>query len=353
MTGRRPRRPTVLVTGVGAPVGVSILKALRQSEHMPRLIGTDVHVRSVGLFRVEAGYVLPRVTADEAGYVSRLEEICAAEDVAMVCFGSEPEIRRLAPHRARLEESTGAKLIVNEPALVEAFLDKWTTVQLLRERGLPAPDSALVADREGLDAFFRRHDFPVILKPRRGSGSKGIHLVHDEAELTLLAGYVSEALVQELLLPDSEEYTVGVYKSARTGYVGQIVLRRELAAGLTYRAEVVHEEEIEATCRSFVEAFDLWGPINIQLRKTADGIRIFEVNARFSSSAVMRAHFGFNEPEMCLRDTVLGERLEEPHIRDGYAFRYWDEVYLEPDALDDGYPALRGLTPRGSKIDAF
>lgn len=353
MRRRGPGRPTVLVTGVGAPVGVSILKALRQSELKPRLVATDMQARSVGLFRAEAGYVLPGVTADEAGYVRQLGEICEAEGVSMVCFGSEPEIRGIAPHRAEIEEATGAKLILNEPALVEAFLDKWTTVQVLRERGLPAPDSALVADGEALDAFFRRHDFPVILKPRRGSGSRGIHLVHDEPELRLLVAYTPEALVQELLLPDSEEYTVGLYKSQRTGYVGQIVLRRDLAAGLTYRAEVVHDDEIEATCRRFVEAFDVWGPVNVQLRKTADGIRIFEVNARFSSSAVIRAHFGFNEPELCLRDAVLGETLDAPRIRDGYAFRYWDEVYLEPGALGTGYPALRGPAPRGSKDDRF
>jgi hypothetical protein len=40
--------------------------------------------------------------------------------------------------------------------------------------------------------------------------------------------------LQEYLVPDTEEYTVGAYKSPRKGFVGQIVLRRELAAGLTY-----------------------------------------------------------------------------------------------------------------------
>ncbi|HEX8907769.1 MAG TPA: ATP-grasp domain-containing protein, partial [Anaeromyxobacteraceae bacterium] len=133
---------------------------------------------------------------------------------------------------------------------------------------------------------------------------------------------------QEYLLPDDEEYTVGVYRSPRSGYLGQIAFRRSLAAGLTYKAEVVFDQEIAAACRRVVEAFELFGPVNLQLRKTEAGVRVFEINLRFSSSAVMRAHFGFNEAELCLRDLVLGEPLEVPAVRRGWALRYWDEVYL-------------------------
>ena len=100
MTTSGEPRLTVLITGVGAPVGVSIFKALRQSQLKPRIVATDTAVMSVGLFRADAAYLLPHVTADEPGYLRRLQEICLRERVAMVCFGSEIEMRRVAPRRA-------------------------------------------------------------------------------------------------------------------------------------------------------------------------------------------------------------------------------------------------------------
>ena len=343
----------MLVTGAGAPVAISILKALRQSELNPRIIATDAIPSSVGLFRAHAGYTLPSVAVDQASYLERLEQICLAEKVSMVCLGSEVEMRHLAPHIDDIERRTGARLILNHPGVLAPFMDKWATVCVLRERNLPVPDSALTSDLDAVGALLARHEFPVILKPRYGSGSKNLFVAWSRREIDLLSQYVPEAVLQEYLLPDHEEYTVGVYKSRQSGYVGQIVLRRTMAAGVTYKAEVVRDEAIESVCRRVAESFDVWGPINVQLRKTPAGVRIFEINPRFSSSAVIRAHFGFNEPEMCLRDVVRGERLRPPEIRSGFALRYWDEIYLEPGEYptDPGQPwAFR---PSGRKVDNF
>jgi hypothetical protein len=84
MAQSRPTRLTVLVTAVGAPVAVSIFKALRQSQLRPRIVATEFNVMSVGLFRADAAYILPNMSTDEAGYLRRLGEICTAERVTMV-----------------------------------------------------------------------------------------------------------------------------------------------------------------------------------------------------------------------------------------------------------------------------
>jgi carbamoyl-phosphate synthase large subunit len=346
-------RLTVLVTGAGSSVGISVFKALRQSELAPRIVATDADPLSVGLFRADVASVVPWVNGDEAAYLDRLTEICVAERVSMVCFGSDIEMRRVAPHLEEFERETGTRLILNRPRFLEAFMDKWEMVRLLREKGLPVPDSVLATDPTAVREFLARQPFPLILKPRHSSGSKGLFVVHDGDELSLLSRYVPEPVLQEYLRPDDQEYTVGLYKSPRTGYVGQIVLRRTLCAGLTYKAAVVRDEEIETVCRRVVESFDVWGPINLQLRKTADGVRIFEINPRFSSSAVMRAYFGFNEPEMCLRDVVIGEALPTPEIRPGYALRYWDEIYLEPGDYPADPTEPNAFEPCGGKLDDF
>ncbi|HEX7487403.1 MAG TPA: ATP-grasp domain-containing protein [Anaeromyxobacteraceae bacterium] len=354
MAGKEARRElTALVTGVGAPPGVSIFKALRQSSLRPRIVATDADPVSVGLFRADVGCVLPRVTKDEPGYLAALAALCRRERVDLVCFGSEVEMRRVAPHRRELEERTGARLVVNDAPLVERFMDKWGMFTALREKGLPVPDTALGEDAAAVRLLVERCGFPLVLKPRHGSGSRDLHVVETARALDDLLRRVPGPVVQEHLAPDDEEYTVGCYRSPRTGYLGQIAFRRSLAAGLTYKAEVVFDEEIAASCRRIVEAFPLFGPVNLQLRKTTKGVRVFEINLRFSSSAVMRAHFGFNEAELCLRDLVLGEDVEAPAVRRGWALRYWDEVYV--DEADCRTVRERGRIegPVGSKAEDF
>lgn len=343
-------RPVVLVTGTGSSTGVSIFKALRASSLDPRIVATDAEPMSSGLFRSDAAYVLPWVR-DEDAYLERMVEVCKAEQVDMICFGSEAETRAMAPHREPIEDATGAKVILNDARLVERLLDKWEMVRVLDAAGLPVPDSAPGDDHDAVAAFLDAHGPPYVLKGRRSSGSKQVHVVSDRGTLDHLLSSVPLPMLQEYLWPDDEEYTVGVYRSPTHGYVGQIAFRRVLGAGLTYKAEVVHDDEIERVCRGIVDHFDAWGPINVQLRKTERGVRVFEINLRFSSSAVMRAHFGFNEPELCLREFVLGERLGPPLVRDGWALRYWDEIYVEPE--DVAAPGGRRVGRSGSRDDLF
>jgi carbamoyl-phosphate synthase large subunit len=82
-------------------------------------------------------------------------------------------------------------------------------------------------------------------------------------------------------------------------------------------------------------------------------VRVFEINPRFSSTTVIRAHFGFNEPEMCLRELVLGEQLRTPVTRQGFALRYWDEVYLEHADVPGGGSVRPDAGRRGTKLDVF
>ena len=64
------------------------------------------------------------------------------------------------------------------------------------------------------------------------------------------------------------------------------------------------------------------------------------MNPRCSSTTVMRAILGFNEPEMAILDLVLGQKLEKPSIQYRTVFRYWDEAYIKESGKDLTYDDL-------------
>ena len=61
---------------------------------------------------------------------------------------------------------------------------------------------------------------------------------------------------------------------------------------------------------------------------TEDGAIPFELNSRFSGTTAIRAHFGFNEPEMALKSYYYKE-IPKPKINEGIAIRYHEEVFIE------------------------
>ena len=68
--------------------------------------------------------------------------------------------------------------------------------------------------------------------------------------------------------------------------------------------------------------------MNIQLRNSKKGPVPFEFNARFSGTTSIRAKFGFNEPEMFIKNYYLNKKIKNPKIKPGVTFRYIEEIFL-------------------------
>lgn len=80
-------------------------------------------------------------------------------------------------------ESMGVRCI-NSLRSSKLFIDKLRTLNLLASNGIPVPKSFLITEEYQLEAIIKNNfEFPVIIKPIKGSGGKGIHLCHTFLEL--------------------------------------------------------------------------------------------------------------------------------------------------------------------------
>lgn len=319
---------TVLVTGVGGTLGLSILKALRLSSLPLKIIGTNFDPLTAGYYMADRAFTVADARSDPEKCLEQIITICREEKVNMVIPGTEAELLLLARHREEVEKESGSYLLVNPPELIETTLDKWKTVLFLRSRNLPAPRTALAANQEDLENLVRDCGFPLVVKPRSASGAQGLFFARTRRELEAAIVLVPDAIVQECLQPAEEEYTVGVFMENPESFTGAIIFRRKLVKGFTFRATVVKNAEIEKVVKKTALNLGASGPLNIQLKLTPRGPVIFEINPRISSSTVMRAHFGFNEPEMAIRRFLLDEKINPPAVKTGTALRYWEELYL-------------------------
>jgi carbamoyl-phosphate synthase large subunit len=294
---------TILITGIGGDIAQSVAAIIREHRPQYRLVGTDLHDQHAGALFVNALHIVP--PASSPGYLARLQEIIVQESTDIVIPMTEPELAVLLP-----QFSVPAKVrwITSGMEVVATGIDKLETARRLADLGLPVPWTIPVC--EGYPKTY-----PCMLKNRFGSGSRNQHLVNDAEEAKYLSARNPGAIFQELLLPEDREVTCAVYRT-RDSRVGVLQLLRRLAGGFTGWARVIEDPDITRMCIAIAEGLHLQGSMNVQLRHTEDGPRVFEINPRFSSTALMRQKMGFADVLWAL-DEAENAPVSIPHIASG------------------------------------
>lgn len=322
---------TVLVLGVGGNVSQGIVKALRSGRTPVRIVAACISPLSAGLYAGDVALISPR--ADEAGFVDWLLETCRREGVVGVFSGVEPVLLALATHAQRLRSETGAVAVASTPEVLAIGQDKLLTARWLAQQGLPFGRAADGVDRAAVDALIAQSGFPLVVKPRRGKGAQGVSVVQDERALERVLA--DGDLVQEYLGSEQVEFTAGGFCDAEGTLRGTIVMHRTLVSGTTAIARVGAFPDVREIADRVVRRLGPTGPCNVQMRIHEGVPTPFELNVRFSGTTPVRTHLGFGEVDLALRHLVLGEPAAPlAVVTRGVALRYWDELYVEPAALE-------------------
>lgn len=331
-----------MVTGAGSGVGQGIVKALRISELPVTLVSADIAPMNAALYRTDEAVLIPRV--EEPGALDALGDVIASAAIDVVMVGSEFDLGFFSQHQAAIHEQTGARVIVAPPGTVAIADDKWLTAEFLRQQGLPYAPSSIPANVDDVVATAAAWGYPVVVKTRRGTSSRHVHIVADEHELRRVWPTTPRPMLQQVVdLPTSElnnEYTCSVFRTATGKLLGPFHARRTLRGGTSWHIEVDRFPQLDVVLLGIAGRLPFEGTLNVQLMMGASGPVPFELNARFSGTTAVRASFGFNEPAMSLLSFYYGEEPEAPVIRKGVAMRYHEEVFVEDVAAADLTPGV-------------
>ena len=314
---------SVLVTGAGAGVGQSIIKAIKLSKVKTKLITADASHLAAGLYRGAAAYLIPNCSSKN--YISELVKICKKEKVKFIFPGTDIELPVLAKNKKKIESQTGAKLVISNLASIEIADDKWKTVEFLKNNRFPYPYSSLKNDA---DSFVKKNGFPLIVKPRIGARSVGFSVVKNLEEMNDQLSLLPEPIIQEYLSEKDEEYTCSSFFHKGKNY-GVMTSKRWLRNGDTYKAIFKKNPEIEKFVAKVGLKLNLYGPCNFQLRKSGNKIKIFEINCRFSGTTGAASFLGFNVANWLMQKELFGRPLKKLSFREAYMFRYWNELFID------------------------
>jgi carbamoyl-phosphate synthase large subunit len=320
----------VLVSGASGIVGYGILRSLRQAEQDCFLVGTSIYNDSVAPAFCDRFEQAPATSAPD--YLDWLLDTLRRHRIEMLIPGIEIDMYHWVEHLPAIR-ATGALPLLNDPALIALCKDKWAFYERLAGAGIAcAIESSLSTDFAALSGRF---GLPILLKPRRGFGSKGVVRVGSEEEFRRHETEIGPVLIaQPIVGNDDEEFTTSAFCDGKGGTFAVMTLRRKLSNdGFTDRAEVVDTAEFAPAIAELCRLFRPHGPTNFQFRRTAQGPKLLEINPRISSSTSIRTAFGYNESAMALDYFLDGQEPVQPPIRRGRAVRYTEEQVFYDDSL--------------------
>lgn len=310
---------TILVSGASGIIGYGILKSLRQSHPGCRLIGTTIYERSAAQEFCDIFEKAPMTNHES--YFSWLLDVIKKYHVSLAIPGIETDVLAWNDHRVAIEQG-GTRVMLNNPELIRLCADKWLFYQKLMENSSPyAIPTSLEFDEE-------RQRFPLLLKPRRGSGSQGIIIVENREELEKnLDDIGPKLMIQPVIGNAREEYTTSAFFDRHSRLCASITLKRRLSqAGFTESAETVEIDGVENMLLSLGRIFEPVGPTNFQFRVDDCQLKLLEINPRISSTTSIRTAFGYNESAYSVEFFLHGTIPAQPPLKRGHAVRYVEDI---------------------------
>jgi carbamoyl-phosphate synthase large subunit len=313
----------VLLTGVGKRY--DIVSAFSQHASV---VAVDPNPLAPAQYAADHRYAVAPI--DDPTYVPELRTLCQRHDVVAVVPLTDLDIEVLAQAR----EEGGLPAIVPGVDTARATFDKFEAHLLLERLGLPSPPTVL--------PDVPVEHFPVMVKPRWGSGARSIHKADDQAAAKFFVDYVPEPTMLQRWM-DGPEFSIDCLSDLEARCLNAIPRTMiESRGGESIKGTVIADDELVALGRRVVEALGVRGPCTVQVFRDRDlGLRITDVNTRFGGAfpgPMLAALPGRTYPELIVR-MALGERIE-PHVGEFQApvtfTRYFWQLELDQDLHPTG-----------------
>lgn len=214
-------------------------------------------------------------------FVGSVFNLAREHQIGLVIPTIDPELPGYSRHRDEFSKH-GITVVISKPETIDLTNDKVNTHRWLEEKGFPTVRQSFL---EEVLSEPEAWEFPLIVKPRAGSASRGVFRVNTGEQLAFLARQSdAEDLIVQVPAP-GREYTVDVLVNRSGRCVCAVPRKRlEVRAGEVSKGITVRHPMVEGLAKSIAEALPgSYGPMNIQIFHDADSgaLNVVEINPRF------------------------------------------------------------------------
>ncbi|MGZ4333553.1 MAG: ATP-grasp domain-containing protein, partial [Gaiellaceae bacterium] len=284
-------------------------------------IATDIDQLAPALYHADQRALVPRV--DDPAYVGALRDLVALHDVRLIVPLTDLDHVVLARSRDVLAP---AAVLVPDEETSERRADKFLAHQFFEERGIGSPPTWLPTE---LPDDLR---FPVLVKARKGFGSRHIYRAENVTELEFFLRYTAaDSMVQSVC--HGVEFSVDVFCDLDGRCLAAIPRTMiESKGGESIKGMTIRDLELIEFAKTVSEELRIIGPANVQCFREPDGeLQVTDVNPRFGGGFPLPTAAGSRYPELAM--ALANGEAPEPRLgefREGVVMtRFFSQVILE------------------------
>lgn len=307
----------VLVTGIGGNVGQGIIRNIRSLPYNIRITGSNTLGFSSGNYLCDSFYKVP--FGNDKNYISEIIFIVIKENIDLIIPSTDFEAFYLSDNLSKIP----CKIAVSDIEATKIYLDKYESWLHHHKYNIPF---AVSFEPSAYKNQFKQ----CIVKPKKGRGSKGIHI--NPKEFSVFND--KEYMVQEFQF--GEEITTAFYVTRPKKLHGLITMIRTLDKGATSLCKVStkYDHIVLPILEKMINHAPISGSINLQSIATDKGDVIpFEINCRISGTNSIRSNFGFKDVKYTLQEFLYNQEPDKPVVKPGVAVRTMLDI-IYPDQVD-------------------
>ena len=263
------------------------------------VIATDCSNLAPAIYEADKYYIVPRI--DEPGYLEKILTICEKEKINAILTLIDPEISLISKNVEKFKE-IGVIPIVSDYEKVEMCFDKYKMYEFLEKNGFNTAKSYIDKEKFYQDLNDKKINFPVFIKPVKGSASLNINKITCKEELEIIWNKSTDLIIQEFM--NGQEYGVDAYIDMISLETVAVFTKKKIKmrAGETDKAESVKDEKLFELIVEFIQKAGFKGIIDIDVFKVDGEYYISEVNPRFGGGYPHAYECGVNVPEMIINN---------------------------------------------------
>lgn len=205
--------------------------------------------------------------------------------------------------------NSGVKIAAAPYKAFELAYNKQSTMEICMDNGVPCPTTR--RENETIDEYLSKTDFPIAIKPRRGTGSIGFKKVNSNFELNELinSGIVNpnEYIIQKFIRQSGLQYGSYIYMDDNSEPKLFIVVEKNrwfpIDGGPGCLIRTVVRPDIEQYSYDLLKQMKWKGFAHIGFIEDPDDNnipKVMEINGRLPASIRLCSLCGFNVSELML-----------------------------------------------------
>lgn len=179
-------------------------------------------------------------------------------------------------------------------------------LQLAKTKGIPTPETWFIESMAQLDELTGRLPYPVVIKPKTGSGALGVSYIQQPQDLKKRYLAVHKQypypLIQERIPSEGAGYGVSLLfdenSMVKASFVHKRLREYPVTGGASTFRESVRHDEIRDMAVSLLKELGWFGVAMVEFKQDPrDGVlKLMEINPRFWGSLALAIASGVNFP---------------------------------------------------------